>query len=87
MPLLIYQSWANDPETKEIMEEISSNYCAPLSSYLSKFEGEDAGKGMYVMRCLEWAGLIEVNKRHMRPAVLTTFFQKAKFTGKQPTAA
>jgi hypothetical protein len=42
---------------------------------------EEVGRGIYLIRCLELAGLVEVSKKHLKPIVYNNFFQKAKFSG------
>jgi hypothetical protein len=43
------------------------------------FEKEELGKGIYLVKCLEMAGLIEIKKNQIKPMVYTTFFDKANF--------
>ena len=51
LPLLIRQAWGNDGETAQLLEEVGSNYSAPISKYLKMFE-DDLGRGIYLIRCL-----------------------------------
>ena len=47
--------------------------------YLNLFDKNTLGKGIYLLKCLELAGLVEIKKVQVRPMVYAAFFDKANF--------
>jgi hypothetical protein len=66
-----------------LVEEVLQNYSAPLTKYLRVFPEDELGKGIYLLKCLEYAGLIEISKKTIKPIVYTKYFDKATFSNKQ----
>jgi hypothetical protein len=81
LPLLIKQAWMQDEEVEEFVEEITKNYSASITKYLKMSSEEDLGRGIYFLKCLELAGLIDISKKHVKPIVYCNFFEKARFSG------
>lgn len=79
LPYLIKEAWAAEEDAAELVEEITKNYSAPLVHYLNLFDKNTLGKGIYLLKCLELAGLVEIKKVQVRPMVYTSFFDKANF--------
>lgn len=79
LPYLVKEAWAADEEAAQLVEAVTKNYSAPLTHYLKMFDSKDLGKGIYLIKCLELAGLVEIRKGQVKPMVYTSFFDKANF--------
>ncbi len=66
-------------DASDLVEAVTRNYSAPLTHFLKDFETKELGKGIYLVKCLEMAGLIEIRKSQVKPMVYNTFFDKANF--------
>lgn len=64
-----------------IVEEILSNYSSPLAKYLDMFDTDDYGRVIYILKYLELTGLLDYNKKQIRPIITNNYFEKAKFSG------
>lgn len=50
-----------------------------MGRLIEKFKGIEIGRLVYIIRCLELKGLVELTKHTLRPSLVTNFYDKAKF--------
>jgi hypothetical protein len=82
IPYLMVEALKNEPETKDLVREITRHHTSPLAQYLGMFASEDLGQAIYLLKRLELQGLIDISKKHIKPVVTLNFFDKASFSGK-----
>ena len=50
-----------------------------MGRLIEKFKNIEIGRLVYIIRCLELKGLVELTKNTLRPSLVTNFYDKAKF--------
>lgn len=68
-----------DPEFRDVFNTIRSSANCPMGRLIEKFKSMEIGKLIYIIRCLELKGLVELTKHTLRPSLVTNFYDKAQF--------
>lgn len=68
-----------DPEFRDVFNMIRSYSSFPMARLIESFKKLGIGRLIYILRCLELKGLIELNKNTLKPSLITNFYEKAVF--------
>ncbi len=68
-----------DPDFRDVFNMIRSHSSFPMARLIDSFKKMEIGKLVYILRCLELKGLIELNKNTLRPSLITNFYEKAVY--------
>lgn len=68
-----------DAEFRDVFNMIRSHSSYPMARLIKSFEKIEIGRLIYILRCLELKGLIELNKNTLKPSLMTNFYDKSVY--------
>ena len=68
-----------DPDFRDVFNLIRSHSSYPMARLIDSFKKMEIGRLIYILRCLELKGLIELNKNTLKPSLITNFYDKAVY--------
>lgn len=68
-----------DPDFRDVFNIIRSYSSFPMARLIASFKKMQIGRLVYILRCLELKGLIELNKNTLKPSLITNFYEKARY--------
>ena len=77
----VVDSYRDNEETSGLVEEILDEYATPVSKFIERWDKDEIGRLMYLLKSIEIAGLVDVVRKQQRPTICLHYFDKAHFTG------
>ncbi len=68
-----------DAEFRDVFNTIRSHSSYPMARLIDLFKNIEIGRLVYILRCLELKGLIELNKNTLKPSLITNFYDKSVY--------
>jgi hypothetical protein len=68
-----------DAEFRDVFNTIRSHSSYPMGRLIELFKNIEIGRLVYILRCLELKGLIELNKNTLKPSLITNFYDKSVY--------
>jgi hypothetical protein len=68
-----------EPDFRDVFNTIRSYPSYPMARLIESFKKLEIGRLIYILRCLELKGLIELNKNTLKPSLITNFYDKSVY--------
>lgn len=68
-----------ESDFRDVFNLIRSHSSFPMARLIESFKRMEIGRLIYILRCLELKGLIELNKNTLKPSLITNFYEKASY--------
>jgi hypothetical protein len=75
----IVEGVLQQPDYRDVFNFIRSNATMPMARIIGNFKHMEIGKLVYVIRCLELKGLVELNKNTLKPSLTTNYYEKSYY--------